>query len=209
MKSSIAAAERAADIARDAMIAGERAFVFATGILAYWEQDTAGQYCWRLRPNWENSGDTPTRNMTMHSQCLLVPSPIAPGFNFDYETTEIGTALIAPKMRTAGSMAPRFPSDAITPQDILDAQQGRKFLYFWGWARYFDVFPGTPEHITRFCWQVVSIGDPFKYEPSSNPQNLQFSNIYHFEGNCADDECRQQGPNRPEGHVRAVVAVAP
>jgi hypothetical protein len=136
--------------------------------------------------------------MTMHSACLLVPSPIAPGFNFDYETTEVGTALLAPKVKMAGGLAPNFPSLAITPQDIVDAQNGRKFLYFWGWARYFDVFPGTPEHITRFCWQLVPAGDPFKYEPSSNPQNLQFSYIFHVEGNCADDECKQQGPRRPE-----------
>jgi hypothetical protein len=51
MKASIAAAERSADIARDAMIAGERAFVFATGILAYWDRTSTGQYTWRFRPN--------------------------------------------------------------------------------------------------------------------------------------------------------------
>jgi hypothetical protein len=144
MKASIAAAERAADIARDAMIAGERAFVFATGILAYWEQEPSGEYCWRFRPNWENSGDTPTRNMTMHSECLLVPSPIAPGFNFDYETTEIGNALIPPKTKSGGGLAPRAPAPAIAPRDIVDVQNGRKILYFWGWARYYDVFPGPP-----------------------------------------------------------------
>jgi hypothetical protein len=37
MKASIATAERAADIARQAMIAGERAFVFATGVLPFYE----------------------------------------------------------------------------------------------------------------------------------------------------------------------------
>ena len=191
MKASIAAAERSASIAREAMIAGERAFVFATGVLAFWEIDqTTRDHLWRFRPNWENSGDTPTKNMTMHSECLLVPSPIAPGFNFDYSTTEIGTALIPPKNKSGGGLAPRFPAPAITPLDIIDVQEGRKLLCFMGWARYFDVFPDTPQHITRFCWQIVVSGDPFRYDPSSSPQNLSFSNIYHFEGNCADDECK-------------------
>lgn len=209
MKASIAAAERSADIARDAMIAGERAFVFATNIMPFWEQSPDGAYNWRFRPNWENSGDTPTRNMTMHSECLLVPSPIAPGFNFDYETTEIGNALNPPKTKSGGGLAPRFTAPAITPQDIIEIQNGRKFLYFWGWARYYDVFTGTPQHITRFCWQIVVAGNPYLYEPTSSPQNLQFSNIYHFEGNCADDECDQQGPNRPELQDAAPVAFAP
>jgi len=191
MKASIATAERSAEIAREAMIAGERAFVFATGVLAFWEIDqTTGHYMWRFRPNWENSGDTPTKNMTMCSECLLVPSPIPPGFSFDYSATEIGTALIPPKNKGGGGLAPRFPAPAITAQDIIDVQESRKFLYFMGWARYFDVFPDTPQHITRFCWQILVLGDPLRYDPSSNLQNLSFSNIHHFEGNCADDECK-------------------
>ncbi|TYL94098.1 hypothetical protein FXB40_19935 [Bradyrhizobium rifense] len=210
MKASIDASKRAADIAHDAMIAGERAFVFATGVLAYWEiHKPTGQYHWRFRPNWENSGDTPTKNMTMHSECLLVPSQIMPGFNFDYPTNEIGTALLPPKTKAGGGMVPRFPAAAITPSDIVEIQNGQKLLYFWGWARYYDVFPGTPQHITRFCWRLLVTGDPFRYNPNSDPQNVQFSNIHHFEGNCADDECKEHGPNRPEAHDRAVVAFAP
>ena len=184
------AGERQTSIARQAMIAGERAFVFATGIAPFWEFDAGtGNYNWRFRPTWKNSGDTPTRRMTMHSECVLRDTPLPSGFDFNYITTQIGTALIPPNTETGGGLAPLYPRPAITPQDILDAQTGRKFLYFWGWARYFDVFPDTPQHITRFCWQVFPIGDAFSYDPKATIQNLTFPHVHYTEGNCADDEC--------------------
>jgi hypothetical protein len=190
MKASIAAAERSADIARDAMIAGERAFVFTIGLSPFWEiEPTTSLYNWRFRPNWKNSGDTPTSRMTMHSECVLRIDPLPQGFDFNYSTTDIGTALIPPNSETHGGIAPRNPAPAITPQDILDIQAGRKFLYYWGWAKYFDVFPGTPQHITRFSWQVFAIGNPLAYNPTIVPQNLVFPTILNTEGNCADDEC--------------------
>jgi len=190
MKASIAAAEKSADIARDAMVAGERAFVFATGVKPFWERGESGLYNWRFRPSWKNSGDTPTRNMTMHSECELRTEVLPKEFNFDHPTTEIGVALIPPNTETGGGLAPNYPRAAITAQDILDVQSGRKFLYFWGWAKYSDVFPDTPQHITRFCWQILPLGDPFAYAPNVSPQNLTFPYVHRFEGNCADDECQ-------------------
>jgi hypothetical protein len=190
MKASIAASEKSVDIARDAMIAGERAFVFTTELIAYWELDpTTNLYNWRFRPKWKNSGDTPTKHMIIFSECVLRTAPLPVGFDFNYPTRDTGTALIPPSTEAAGGVAPRFPAPAITPHDILDVQTGRKILYYWGWAKYFDVFPDTPEHVTRFCWQVLPIGDPLAYDPKVFPQNLNFSTINHPEGNCADDEC--------------------
>lgn len=184
---------RAGDIARDAMIAGERAFVFATNVQPFWERgQTADAYNWRFRPVWQNSGDTPTRNMKMHVECALRDAGLPLGFNFDYPTAEIGTALIPPKIITRGGIAPQIPRAPISPQDILDVQQGRKILYLWGWARYFDVFPNTPQHITRFCWVILPIGDPLSYVPGqlvNGQETLTFNWILHFEGNCADEEC--------------------
>jgi hypothetical protein len=184
---------RPADIARDAMVAGERAFVFAIDVFPMWEIDpVTGNHNWRFRPIWKNSGDTPTGNMTMHTECELPSSQLPPGFDFNYPTTQIGTALIPPGTTCAGSIAPRLPSLAITPQDILDMQAGRKILYFWGWAKYRDVFPNTPDHITRFCWMIVSTGTPLTFvsgQVSGQPNALNFASIHHTEGNCADDEC--------------------
>jgi hypothetical protein len=188
-------AERQADLTRDAMIAGERAFVFATGFSPYWDSPADPLnpiYNWRFRPNWQNSGETPTKNMTMHTECVALDSPLPLDFDFNYATREIGKALIPPKITTQGGMAPRMPRPAITPGDIIDACEGRKFIYLWGWARYWDVFANTPRHITRFCWLIMPIGNPKMFYPNQLPtdvDSLKFNFVYHFVGNCADDEC--------------------
>jgi hypothetical protein len=208
MKASIAAAENATEISRQAMIAGERAFIFATGALPFWEPDAAtGNYNWRFCPQWTNTGDTPTKNMTMNCECLLRDTPLPAGFDFEGATTATGTALIAPKFSSGGGLAPR--NAAITPQDILDTQAGTKYLYLFGWAKYHDVFPDTPQHITRFCFLLTPTGNPITFDPHVDAQTLKFPNILHTEGNCADDECGQYGPKLPEVHSGPLVAFAP
>jgi hypothetical protein len=192
MEKSIAVAENSADIARHAMVAGQRAFVFPVSLVPEWLiGDQPGHYNWQFRPMWRNSGDTPTRNMTMHAGYELRDTPLPDNFDFDYPTTEIGSALIPPKTEYAGGMAPRGP-DKITPSDIAAVQSGIKFMFFWGWAKYFDVFPETPARVTRFCWQVIPMGDPFAFRPGApqNHQSLRFPYVYNHKGNCADDDCQ-------------------
>ena len=180
-------------VTKEALIADKRAFVFPKDILPEWSQDpTTGQYVWRFRPQWENSGDTPTKNMRLYSACELRTTLLPNGFDFDQVISPPGTGLCPPKTFKLGGAAPLLSLPAITPQDILDIQAQRKYLYVWGWVRYFDVFPGTPEHITRFCWQILPRGNPLTFTPGQLPANvgsLSFPSIHHIEGNCADEEC--------------------
>jgi hypothetical protein len=131
--------------------------------------------------------------MTMHTECVLRDTRLPKGFDFDYATADVGFALIPPKAGLLGGVAPRPPAAQITPDDILQVQAARKFLYLWGWAKYFDVFDDERAHITRFCWQVVVNGDPATFRPESNDprERLVFSIIYHEDGNCADEECKR------------------
>ena len=181
---------RAGNVAERALVAGERAFVFAIGVTPFFDKpaDPANPvYNWRFRPRWQNSGDTPTKNMTMHTECVLRDAILPAGFDFDHAvTTEIGKVLIPPKVITMGGIAPQSPNPAITPQDIAEAQIGRKLIYVWGWARYYGVFPNTPQHITRFCFVMVPIGNP--HSATAN-KDLTWDFISDAEGNCADDEC--------------------
>lgn len=170
-----------------------RAFVHATALGSVYEFDTStGHYNWRLQPQWTNSGDTPTRRLKIYSACEIRLTPLPPGFDFSTITGTVGSGLLGPKIQLLGGQAPQIPAPAITPQDLVDVQTGIKHLYVWGWARYNDTFPGTPEHITRFCWYVRVVGNPFAFVPGSQPGGaggVAFPYVYHMEGNCADDEC--------------------
>jgi hypothetical protein len=149
---------------------------------------------WRFRPRWQNSGETPTKRMTLYTGCELRDTLLPMG-EVLRDRHQFGSGLLAPKTTMTGGVAPALPDPAITPQDIVEVQAGRKFLYLWGWAKYFDVFPNTPERITRFCWAIFPTGDPFNPGPlvDGKLQGISFPYVHYFYGNCADDECGQYG----------------
>jgi hypothetical protein len=175
-------------LTREALIADKRAFVFATGFGQFYEQVAGGEYHWRFRPIWRNSGDTPTRTMRFAVACELRNTRLPSGFDFD-TATAIGIGLLGPHFESMGGLAPLPPIAAITVKDIEDVQKGAKFLYLYGWVRYRDVFPETPERVTRFCWQIVPLGDPSSFVPNSPVYTLRFDHAQNSEGNCADEEC--------------------
>jgi hypothetical protein len=153
------ATSRQAELTREAFIADKRAFVFASGISPFYEPDPAtSHFNWRIAPTWQNSGDTPTRALRIYTDCVFSNAPIPPTFDFNYVDPNSRPGMgnmLGPKMVSIGGQAPHLPHQtALTPQDILDIQNGRKFFYLWGWARYFDTLPGTREHSAesrRFC----------------------------------------------------------
>lgn len=182
------------ELARDTAQRQLRAFVYASGIEEFPEfyANNPTLIHWRVRPVWKNSGSTPTRNLRLFSDCEITTSPLPPGFDFNQLRHRPGTGLLGPNYSSMGGLAPDPRKPAISPQDILDVQQGRKFIYVWGWARYRTVFPKSEEHITRFCWSISVIGNPLSCKvgvPPGHPRRLVFGYAHHDEGNCADDEC--------------------
>jgi hypothetical protein len=62
---------RSTEIAERALVAGHRAFVFASGINPQWEINAiTSEYNWRIRPIWQNSGETPTRRLRLVADCV-------------------------------------------------------------------------------------------------------------------------------------------
>jgi hypothetical protein len=132
--------------------------------------------------------------MTMFVTCEVRNTEIPVGYPFTHNLQQVAHGTIAPRIEVYGGIAPPLSAAAITPQDIIDAHAGRKFIYVWGWIKYFDVFPKTPQHITRYCWLIDPVGDPLTFvlhtsgQPPT-PGTLSFNTIHHAEGNCIDEEC--------------------
>ena len=126
---------RQAALARQVLMAGKRAFVFPAGVVALPESNAkTGNFDWRLVPAWENSGEMPTRNLRIYTDCLLTNVPLPENFSFSQIDPEEppAMAMLGPKATSKGGIAPHSGSPALTPQDILDIQSGRRFLYLWG-----------------------------------------------------------------------------
>jgi hypothetical protein len=96
--------------------------------------------------------------------------------------------LIPPKWNNPGGIVPGAGQTAVSAQDLCDAQNGRKFVYLYGRVAYYDIFPGTREHVTRYCWLILSTGNPLTFQPNDPAHTLTFTFVTHPEGNGADED---------------------
>jgi hypothetical protein len=179
---------RAAKTSEQAMITGQRAYLFADGYRALFEVvGNSKGYHWRFRPVWRNTGDTAPTALLIYTACEVRTDSLPPNYNFPVDQVGVGSGFISPKGMMLGGQAPRqAPGDAntaVTPQDVADAQSGKKTIYLWGWAAYNDVFEGTPRRFSRFCYVCVPVGNPMVRKPDA----LRWDYVQDAQGNAFGD----------------------
>lgn len=177
-------AESAADTANTSkisMVASTRAYVHNSGFRWISHPDKLGDIYWRIRPQWINIGNTPTRELRIYTHYELRDSELPTEYSFN--SGEFVPTTIHPK----GVIEPRFFN--IKGTDLLAVMHGRKYLYIWGIARYRDIFPGTSEHITKFLVVAGNItGNPLRpYSTPGNPLDIEF--LHYGMHDCADEDC--------------------
>lgn len=93
-------------LTKEALVADKRAFVFAAGITPTWEVDpVTHKFNWRIRPVWQNTGDTPTKRMRLYVACEIRNTPLQSGFDFTQTICPPGPGMLDPKAISMG--APR------------------------------------------------------------------------------------------------------
>lgn len=104
---------------------------------------------WRFYMPVENSGNTPARELRIHTNWHWHPGEIPEEFGFqDYGPDEqIGFPL--------PGGAKIFSACMEIGRDIIERlAAGQINLYFYGWAAYRDTFEKTEIHRTIFCYEV-------------------------------------------------------
>lgn len=162
-------AGKQADLTREARIKLERPFIFLTQTQLVWypnQKDGTPEY--GVKTFFENSGNTPTKDMQLVVEFHLLEGKLPEGFDFPIIKPFIST-IVAPKSMIQG------PSNVISAADMVKIQEGTLFYYFWGKAIYRDNFKGTREHKTLFCREIGYVsGNPLNPEPGLEV----FFNIY-------------------------------
>ncbi len=138
----------------DTLIASQRAFVYFPAELEVVKvNDTNGTTIrYDLFIPIENSGNTQTVDMVIHTNLYVHPSsaPLPAGFDYpDYGSTSRIPVVLGPRARLISVPL------SVKPDEMLALWQQRKRIYFYGWANYRDVFPGTQPHRTEFCYELV------------------------------------------------------
>jgi hypothetical protein len=131
---------------------------------------------------WVNSGSTPTRTAELSSNVYMGTSSPGPGLDFNQlPQSRIVTAVIAP--HSGLQTEPHL----ITAQDLEDVQEGRKHMFFWGWAVYRDRFSTTPR-LSEYCFDVEgAVWTKKKHEDFTGEVTLLNTPCpVHF---CFNEEC--------------------
>ncbi|MCE9650243.1 MAG: hypothetical protein K8R18_11540 [Parvibaculum sp.] len=152
----------------------------------------------------ENSGDTPTRNLIVKIGLITkagfvvsdlpgATSPIAmtpegpsdPEHPYSPDKSESGYELNSFRIVLGPHGTAPIDGMALPILNVARSIPYGRFsqTYEYGILRYRDIFPGTPEHITKFCYKVVLA--PNEHGVSVPTYRL----CRHW--NCADDECAQ------------------
>lgn len=177
---SAAVAEQSARVAEDALISGQRAFMFIREIKTYLHQDPdTGRFHWSIHPIWANSGNTPTRGLSINTSYRLLDEPLPKDYDFPESQEDLIPTIAGPR-----SMVEAV-SGTISSEDLQAVKEGKKYFYIWGWAEYHDIFEGTRKRVTRFCNQLIQVdGDPAFPVSDHNPLQMMFG--FHNENNYAD-----------------------
>jgi hypothetical protein len=189
MSSEADAAKRSADTSRDALVTVQRAFInFSTAISIQADvpdPKTLKITLWEFSVPFENSGDTPTRGASIHTEIYPSRRSLPDDFGFR-DATKVTRQLIVvgpkAKMGTGHVTA--------TPAKIKAVHDRKGHLYIYGWCRYRDIFqsPKDIPHITKFCYELDSVGgDPFS---ALGEHNTFWVSCPHH--NCTDDECKNE-----------------
>jgi hypothetical protein len=159
---------------------------------------------WHYQILIENSGNTPTKNMTVISAVSFsVPIVPATGPDPTYLTPSGGTDYLRP-LSTDSFIGPhgKVNIDAVFlfSKTLQEMAQTRSDFFIDGIARYRDQFSNTPERVTKFCFVV---------QPAMINGTVEVGNYgtcLHW--NCGDEDCERDEQNY-ESDLRAVLRQNP
>jgi hypothetical protein len=151
-------------LTREALVTTTRAFVFLedfdNNFVTAWRNGNPSISNFIIVARWKNSGDTPSKNLTISLNVLYVEGDVPPNFNFLFPPPPLRT-LIGPK-------ANEWNSPILIPDpEANEAFKGRTNIYVWGRADYQDIFGNTPRRFTEFCYRIY-------FHPIHNEVKVQF-----------------------------------
>ena len=174
----------AANVAKDALITTERAFVFLDDIdTEYSTQPRGSSSEFRfltLKPRWRNSGNTPTRNMRIRINWTPWAGDLADDFSYSYGALPV-SMFLGPKA-TEWSTTINVPSNVAT-----DAFNERSRIFIWGRVDYEDIFDNTEPHFTQWCYRLVFV---FPGGAFGNPMRTQLVAFGNY--NRSDEDTREK-----------------
>ena len=188
----------------EAYTAVQRAFITISDVEINPIYDNGEITHWALRINIENSGSTPSVDLNVVPTNTDFPVGPQEGWSKIYPSVRLPNvpndpedarsilqrggislrALIGPHAKYP-IISFGLPAAEGAPHGITAILAGKMRAFTYGAIHYHDIFKGTPEHVTKYCFGIGAEKTRDGIRPQSYP-------CAHW--NCADEEC--QGDKR-------------
>ncbi len=139
---------------------------------------------------WENSGNQPTRDLSLYINGCPLPKLIGPNFKFpDVDASCRPLKTIREVHSFIGPHGHFYSVTVGMPPPLLeDIHDQKTHMYVWGWARYRARPNDSGSHVTRVCNEISDVIGNLE-QPDKDTAFITRPCDY---GNCTDDECRKQ-----------------
>lgn len=154
-------------LTRDSLTMIQRPYVFLsqTNFLFHHDPDK-GEYWYSFYFVLINSGNTPTKNLSVQIGYYFEKDPLPNDFTYNF-SDEPESFVIAPR----GNIT--LSGLILTEDDLSAVQKGSKHFYVWVKCTYFDFFEDTPIHTMKFCCSIGRVMGNLK-NPGGEVINIPF-----------------------------------
>jgi hypothetical protein len=188
-----------AALTRDSFTTVQRAFITIVDLQFEATRDAQGKATsWMFIPIIENSGSTPTKDMKVTRIMTGGPTKPEEGWSQSYPSIKLPHdpgdpdevyykpepfhpthLLLGPKARLPLPLSATGGIGVDLLRNVIE--RGWEHAAF-GVIHYYDIFPGTKEHVTKFCFAIGA------EKTTQNEIKPRYGVCRHW--NCADEECR-------------------
>jgi len=139
---------------------------------------------WSIQAVWKNTGQTPTRQMTLCWGYSVQADDLPNDFDYpDTPKTSANEGTIS-----VGSQGVIFSNGPVlTAQEVQNFASGKMKVFYWGWIEYNDGFEGSPRRRTEFCQRFIVVPDKAQ---------IKTGFITFGPHNGADEDCLKQVKNK-------------
>jgi hypothetical protein len=132
---------------------------------------------------WTNSGNTPAMNGLSQFNVFLGDTRPEKGLDFSgLPQNRTMPFILGPK----GAI--QLPEATLTVADVESVEQGKKHLFFWGWATYGDGITSTARRLTEFCTDITGMAFN-KPEHSDSTADIAWNGPPCITHNYYDEQC--------------------
>jgi hypothetical protein len=149
-----------------------------------------------FRVPFENYGLSPTSRLHVYVNSEVRDTKLPDDFSYEDKGDHIRADLVLGPRQRLSSLPIVYKIEDLVASELPPNQSGHRYTYLYGWLSYHDIFEGTEEHVSKFCYEIW-MGGNLALNDAKSPAVARFDLCPHH--NCRDEDCTHEpSPSPPD-----------